>query len=195
MNRSTLDKIISSTGLLLAVVLFAASAGLFYSYNFIHQQVHDQLQQQKITFPAAGSKALEALSEVDKKAVSEYAGQSVVTGAQAKVFADNYIAAHIRGIADGKTYSEVSTLSRANPEDAKLAGQVQTLFRGETLRGLLLNAYAFDTMAIVAKYAATGALIAGTLLLVLSWLGFMHASLSVTPRKSAKNTGRAKKNR
>lgn len=195
MNRSTLDKLISSTGLLLAVVMFAAAAGLFYTYNFVHQQVHDQLKQQKISFPAAGSKPLQALPDQDKKAVSKYAGQEVVTGAQAKVFADNYIAVHLEGIAGGQTYSEVSAASLANPTDTKLSGQVQTLFRGETLRGLLLNAYAFDTMAVVAKYAATGALVAGALLLLLSGMGFKHAAVVAKPHKSPKPATKSKKSR
>ena len=175
MNRSTLDKLISSTGLLIAIVLLAASGGLFYTYTFIHSQVHDQLAEQKITFPEAGSESLNALPGEDKKMVAKYAGQELVTGAQAKVFADNYIAVHLKETGGGKTYAEVSTASRANPTDAKLAGQVQVLFRGETLRGLLLNAYAFDTMAIVARYAAFASLAVGIILLLLALLGFRHA--------------------
>lgn len=175
MNRSTLDKLISSTGLIIGVVLLIASCGLFYAYSFIHSQVHDQLAQQKITFPEADSKSLNALPDDDKKAVAKYAGQQLLTGSQAKVFADNYIAVHLEKSGQGKTYAEVSSAALANPGDTKLAAQVQTLFRGETLRGLLLNAYAFDTMAIVAKYAALFSLIGGVLLSVLAMLGFRHA--------------------
>lgn len=176
MKRKTLDKLVSSMGLVVAIILFMAAGGLLYAYNFVHAQVHDQLAAQKITFPAAGSDAIKALSDTDQDAVNDYAGQQVVTGAQAKVFADNYINAHIKKIGGGKTYSELSKASMANPTDEKLAGQVQTVFRGETLRGLLLNAYAFDTMAMVAKVAAAVSLIAGAVLLVLVGLGFRHAS-------------------
>jgi hypothetical protein len=175
MNRSTLDKLVSSTGLIIAIILLAASGGLFYAYNFVHTQVHDQLAQQKITFPEANSKALDVLPDTDKKAIAKYAGQPLLTGAQAKVFADNYIGVHLKKVADGSTYAEVSSAAIANPGDAKLAAQVQTLFRGETLRGLLLNAYAFDTMAIVAKYAALVSLAGGLLLVILAALGFRHA--------------------
>ena len=35
-------------------------------------------------------------------------------------------------------------------------GQVQTLFRGETLRGLLLNAYGWSQVAMYALYTAIG---------------------------------------
>jgi len=175
MNRSTLDKLISSTGVIIVAILLAASGGLFYGYTFIHSQVRDQLAEQKIVFPEAGSKSLNALPADDKKKVEKYAGQQLTTGAQAKVFADNYIAVHLDESGDGKTYAEASAASRANPDDAELAAQVQTLFRGETLRGMLLNAYAFDTMAIVAMYAAWGALAGGILLAILAALGFRHA--------------------
>lgn len=69
------------------------------------------------------------------------------------------------------------------------------MFRGETLRGLLLNAYAFDTMTVVAKYAATGALVAGSLLLVLAGLGFKHAAVAAKPHKPAKAAAKTKKSR
>jgi len=176
MKRKTLDKLISSTGLVVAVILFMAAGGLLYAYNFVHTQVHDQLASEKIMFPEANSEAINALSDGDRDAVNAYAGQQVLTGAQAKVFADNYIAAHLKKIGGGKTYSELSSASLANPSDQKLAGQVQTVFRGETLRGLLLNAYAFDTMAMVAKVAAIVSLIAGIVMLILALLGFRHAS-------------------
>jgi hypothetical protein len=175
MNRRALDKLISSTGLLIALVLLTASGGLAYAYSFVHTQVHDQLASEKITFPAADSESLAALPSEDQTEVKKYAGQQLLNGAQAQVFADHYIAAHLEKIGAGKTYSELSAASLADPTNTKLAGQVQTVFRGETLRGLLLNAYAFDTMAIVAKVAALVSLIAGVILLALSGLGFMHA--------------------
>lgn len=184
MNRSTLDKLVSSVGLVIAVVLLIAAGGLFYTYTFIHSQVRDQLAQQKITFPAPNSDPLNALPDSDKQMVAKYAGQQLLTGAQAKVFADNYIAVHLEKVSGGKTYAEASTLSLANPSDTKLAAQVQTLFRGETLRGLLLNAYAFDTMAIVAQYAALFSLLASILLLILVALGFRHAESAKPIRKT-----------
>lgn len=176
MQRSTLDKLISSTGLILAFLLLAASGGLFYTHNFVHAQVHDQLAAERITFPEANSKSINALPAADKTAVSKYAGQQLLNGNQAKVFADNYIAAHLKKIGNGKTYAELSAASIANPGDTKLAAQVQTVFRGETLRGLLLNAYAFDTMAAVANIAAFVSLVTSGLLFILAALGFYHAS-------------------
>jgi hypothetical protein len=178
MNRATLDKLISSTGLLLAALLLAASGALFWTYSFIHSQVHDQMAAEKIYFPDAGSAGLNALPQPDRDKVAQYAGQQLLTGSQAEVFADHYIKVHLKTIGGGKTYSELSAASIADPANAKLAGQVQTLFRGETLRGMLLNAYAFDTMAVVARYAAWGAMIAGVALILLSIFGFRHAKIA-----------------
>lgn len=186
MKRSVIDKVISSIGLLLAAVLLIASAVLFYTYNFIHSQVNDQLAPQNIVLPAEDSPAFKALSQTDQDAIRPYAGQQVTTGAQAAVFANNYIAAHIQTIGGGKTYSELSTESRANPDDAALAGKVETVFRGETLRGTLLTAFAFDSMAVVAKYVAVGALIAGVVFAFLSFLGFKHSAVAAKKKTTRK---------
>ena len=129
MNRSTLDKLISTTGLLIAIVLIAASGALFYAHNFIHTQVHNQLAAETIDFPAVGTAALTALPSSDRTAVSKYAGEQLVNGAQAEVFADHYIAIHLQKIGDGKTYSELSAASIADPSNtAMLTGQVETVF-------------------------------------------------------------------
>lgn len=175
MTRSTLDKLISVTGLVVAAVLVVLSAALWWGQDFIHSQVTEQLSAQRISFPAADSEALNALDQEDKDAVSQYAGDQLTTGAQAKVYADNYIDAHLDNIGGGKTYAELSEESRANPTDQALAGQVQTVFKGETLRGLLLNAYAFDTMATVARIAAVAAAAGAVALVILAALGFRHA--------------------
>lgn len=182
MNRSTLDKLLSSMGIVLAAVLLAAAGGLFWAHNFVHSQVHDQLAAQKITFPQAGAPALTALPAADQAKVAAYAGQALVTGAQAEVFADHFIAVHLSEIGGGLTYAELSAKAMANPADTKLAGQVQTVFRGETLRGLLLNAYAFDTMGTLAYGAAWGALAGAFLLALLSLLGFRHAGIAAKRR-------------
>ena len=104
-------------------------------------------------------------------AVRKYAGQQLTTGAQAKAYADHFIAVHLNEIGGGKTYAQLSAQAQANPADTKLAGTVQTMFRGETLRGLLLNAYAFDTMGMIAGIAAVAAYLAAAVLLVLGVLG------------------------
>jgi hypothetical protein len=175
MNRSFLDRLISVSGAIVGVVLLAAAALLFYAHSYVHGQVSDQLKEQQITFPAAGSQAITSLPTADQNEIAQYAGQTLTSGAQAKAFADHYIKVHLSEVADGQTYAQVSAKAQAAPDNQQLAGQVQTLFRGETLRGLLLNAYAFDTMATVALIAAWISLGAGVLLILLALLGYRHA--------------------
>ena len=104
-----------------------------------------------------------------------YGGQQLTTGAQAEVYADHFIANHLKAIGGGKTYSQLSAEAIAQPNNATLAAQVNTVFKGETLRGLLLNAYAFGTMGTIAGIAAIAAFIAAAVMLILSGLGLMHA--------------------
>jgi hypothetical protein len=114
--------------------------------NYDKQVVRDQLTPQKVFFPAAGSKEL-------LPGVKQYAGQQVVNGDQAHAYANNFIGEHLKLIAGGKTYSEVSTAARANPKNAALAGQKAALFQGETLRGLLLNAWGWSLIGTIATIA------------------------------------------
>lgn len=172
MRRKTFDTIVSSAGLAIAVILLAAGGLLGWAHSFVKDQVHTQLAAQQIYFPQADDEGLQ-----DPKIgpyLKQYAGQQLTTGAQAKAYADHYIAVHIDEMTGGKTYSQLSTESRANPDDAKLKGLVETTFKGETLRGLLLNAYAFGTMGQIALYASIAAFASGGLFLILSALGFVH---------------------
>jgi hypothetical protein len=172
MRRKTFDTIVSSTGLIIAVVLLAAGGLLAYAHTFVKDQVHTQLAAQQIFFPKTGDPGLK-----DPKIgpyLNKYAGQQLTTGAQAKAYADHYIAVHIEEMTGGKTYAQLSGESRANPDDAKLKGLVETTFKGETLRGLLLNAYAFGTMGQIAFIASVVSFIGGALFLILAALGFVH---------------------
>lgn len=173
MRRKSFDTLVSAAGLVVAVILMAASGLLFWAHGFVDTNVHTQLAAQKIFMPAAGSAQLK--DPAIGPYLTRYAGQQVVNGPQAKAFADHYIAVHLKASGGGLTYSELSAKARANPTDTKLADAVLTSFRGETLRGMLLNAYAFWTMGTVALVAAWGALSGGLLFLVLSALGLWHA--------------------
>jgi hypothetical protein len=173
MNRKVLDQLISWFGLLLAVVLLAAGILANWGGNFASNQVKGQLQEQQITFPAADSPAIKALPAADGAAMSKYAGQLMLTGAQAETYADHFIRVHLHEM--GMTYAQASTKSMADPKNAQLAGLVQTLFRGETLRGLLLNAYAFGFLANIALIAAYVCYGGAVLFLILALLGFAHA--------------------
>lgn len=171
MPRRTFDAIVSSVGLVLCGALLVGGALMFWGYSFADNNVHTQLAAQKIVFPPAGPAIADPAI---KPYLTKYAGQQLVNGAQAEAYADHFIAVHLKEVAGGKTYSEVSTLARANPKDAALQGQVQTLFRGETLRGLLLQAYAFWKIGQLAKIGSFVAFGLGILMAVLSILGFWH---------------------
>jgi hypothetical protein len=171
MRRRTLDALLTTGGLALAILLLVAGGLLTWAHAFIGDQVKTQLSQQQIFFPPKGEAT--ASPEIGPF-INQYAGQQLVTGAQARAFADHFIAVHLKESGGGLTYSQLSTKSRANPDDAKLADQVQSAFRGETLRGLLLNAYAFGTMGQIALYAAIASFIGAGVLLLLTLLGFAH---------------------
>ncbi|MCA1840000.1 MAG: hypothetical protein LC723_06685 [Actinobacteria bacterium] len=173
MKRRTFDIVMSTTGAVMAMILVVGGGLAFWGYSFANTEVRTQLAAQKIYFPPKGSEALKP-AEIGSF-LNKYAGQQLVTGEQAKAYSDHFIAVHLKSVSGGKTYAEVSELARANPTDAKLQGQVQILFRGETLRGLLLNAYAFWKMGQLALIASIGAFVAAGLMTILTLLGFWHA--------------------
>ena len=173
-RRQTFDLIASSVGVLLAVLLLVAGGLLTWAYTFVNNQVTTQLTQQQIVFPAADSAAIKALPPADAASMTQYAGQLMTNGAQAETYANHFIAVHLKEIGGGKTYSQLSAESLANPGDAKLKAQVESVFQGTTLRGLLLNAYAFWQIGQIALYAAIAAFVGGGIFLVLSIIGFLH---------------------
>jgi hypothetical protein len=171
MRRKTFDVLTSAVGLALAVIMLVAGGLLLWGHNFITNEVHNQLAAEKIVFPANNSPAIKA---PEFAAMHQYAGQQMTTGAQAEVYADHFIANHLKKIGGGLTYSQLSAKAIAQPNNAALQAQVATVFKGETLRGLLLNAYAFGTMGMLAGIAAIVAFAGGIVLLILSALGFAH---------------------
>jgi hypothetical protein len=188
MKRRTIDRVVSLIGLGLSIFLFVAAALLNWGYTFADKNVSDQLSAQRISFPAADSDSFKALPEEDQAALKPFAGMQLTTGEQAMAYAQHYIGVHVKGVAGGKTYSEVSgaalaasAQSKADPSNTELAanaaslmGQRQTLFMGETLKGLLGNAYAFWQLGQIAMYAMWAAIAGGVIMLILSILGFMH---------------------
>ncbi len=146
-------------------ILGFVSGFAFWASNFATSTVHDQLAAQQIYFPVAGSPALTALPKVDDAAMTQYAGQELLTGQQAQVYANNFINVHLGEIGAGKTYSQLSTAAQADPTNTKLAGEVATIFKGTTLRSMLLNAYGWGQIGQFAGYAAIGLLIAAVAVL------------------------------
>jgi hypothetical protein len=175
MDRSSWDKIVSGAGAVIAVVLIALGAMAIYGGNFGQQNVRDRLEPQNISFPPA-----EAMSPEEKAEIGEFAGQKVENGAQAEAFS-RYIGGHLVGVNDGATYAETSSAARAEGLDpdtaAELQGKADTLFKGETLRSILLNAYGWWTVATIALWAGVAMVIAGVALGVLSILGFRHSRM------------------
>ena len=188
MKRRTFDRIVSFVGLGLSVFLFVAAALLNWGASFTDESVATQLSQQKITMPDKDSAGFKALPEEAQRALAPFSNMPLTTGKQAQAYADFYIGSHLKGIAGGKVYSEVSGMalaaaakSKAEPANIALAteagvlmGQRTTLFMGETLRGLLLYSFAFWQIGLIAMYAAWASVAGGLLMLVLSILGFAH---------------------
>jgi hypothetical protein len=172
MRRRTFDFIATAIGGGLTIILLVAGGLLMWGYSFANSNVHDQLAAQQIFFPKAGSDALKP-PEIGPY-LNQYAGQQLVNGAQAKAYADHFIAVHLSEVADGKTYAQVSSAAQADPTNTKLQGQANTLFKGEALRSALLEAYAFWKIGQIALYAAIAAFAAAALMLVLTLLGIVH---------------------
>ena len=132
-------------------------------------------------------------TQAQKDALLPYAGQKMTTGDQAEAFADHYILVHMNAASNGRTYNEVSgeylkLVKNPNADKAQVAqlGDLrQTLFMGNTLRGLLLNAYAFGTMATIALYGAIASFVGAGILLVLGLLGLRHAKTADDVRVAA----------
>jgi hypothetical protein len=162
-------------GFALAAILVAAGGLLLWGSAYTHNMVHSQLAAQKIYFPpkpafahpVAGGEITPSMIP----SVSQYAGQQLVTGQQAQSYADNFIAVHIANMTGGKTYAQLSAAALANPKDTKLAAQVAAVFKGETLRSILLNAFGWWKVSQITFIASIVAFAAGGLALLVALFG------------------------
>ena len=158
MRRTTFDKLLGWAGVWLGIVLLAVGGLLLWGSAYVHNTVQGQLAAQQITFPPAAAFAHpQAGGEITPSmipAVSQYAGQQLLTGQQAEAYADHFIAVHVANMTGGKTYSQLSAQAMAQPDNAKLAGLVSTVFKGETLRSMLLNAYGWWKVSQITYIAA-----------------------------------------
>lgn len=150
MNTSIRWRVVTLQAVVGIVLLFVAALGFGVS-AFVHNQIRDELASQKISFPSGS-----ALSPKAYPDLQQYAGQQVDDGQKAQAYANGFIGRHLKAIANGQTYAQVSAKSLANPTDARLALQANLLFKGETLQGLLLNAYGWWTVGTFAFWASMG---------------------------------------
>jgi hypothetical protein len=183
MRRKVFDKLASVGGVVVVLVLAVAGSLLLVGYNFANDYVHTQLAEQQITFPPAAAFAHPVPgTEITPSmipSVSQYAGQQLLTGQQAEVYANDFINVHLQEIGGGKTYSELSAAAMALPKGSAAytaaEAKVQTVFQGTTLRGLLLEAYGFSLIAEIALWCAIAAFALAGVMAVLVFLGFAHA--------------------
>jgi hypothetical protein len=178
-SRKVFDIIASSAGVVVVVVLLIAGGLLTWGHSFVNDNVHNQLAQQQIYFPPASAfahpKAGTEITPSMIPSVSQFAGQQLLTGAQAKTYADDFIAVHLSQMPYGGVYSKVSAAARANPSSTALQALEQTSFQGTTLRGMLLEAYGFSKIGTVMLWGAIASFIAAACMSVLVGLGFWHA--------------------
>lgn len=172
MRRKAFDTMVATGGLLVTVILLVAGGLLLWGHSFANSNVHSQLAEQQIVFPAQGSPAL-APAAIGPF-LNKYAGQQLTTGPQAEAYADHFIGVHVTEIAGGQTYAQVSTKLQLDPTNATLKAQQQALFQGETLRGLLLSAYGFSKFGEIALWASMASFVLAGLMALLSVLGLLH---------------------
>lgn len=165
---------------LTAVTAFAAAAMILvgvaalFAGDYTKQVVNDQLEPQKIYFPEEGSDEL-------LPGIEQYAGEQLLTGDQAKAYANDFIGAHLEDIGGGKSYAEISEASMAAPGNTELADQKTSLFQGETLRGLLLSAWGWSVVGMVATLVGFILIVGGAILLILPLANWQ---VNLRPRKA-----------
>lgn len=179
MSRKVFDLLTSTGGAVIVVVLLVAGGLLTWGHSFVNSNVRTQLAQQQIYFPPkaafAHPKPGTEITPSMIPTVSQYAGQQLLTGQQAEIWANDFIAVHLSQMPYGGVYSKLSTAARANPTNKALAALEQTSFQGTTLRGLLLEAYAFSKTGEIMLWGAIAAFALALLMSILVGLGFWHA--------------------
>ena len=169
------SRVTAIAGFAVAVILLAAGGLMLWGSTYVHNTVQGQLSAQQIFFPPKAAFAHPvAGTEITPSmipSVSQYAGQQLLTGQQAEAYADHFIAVHLSEIGGGKTYSQLSTEAIAQPKNVTLANQVATVFKGTTLRSMLLNAYGWWKVSQILYIASLISFALGGLALLVSLFG------------------------
>lgn len=187
--RRTIDKLLVGVGIVATLVFILAGVLLSWGAGFSNDYVYDELSAQQIFFPPE-----EALRAEGRDDLVKYAGEQLTTGEQAEAYA-TFIEGHLRNMADGQTYAEygqvetaareaVTAAEEAGAPEAELeelrgeaaaaTGTRDALFKGETLRGLLLSSFAWHTIGRIAGIAAIVAYVAAAAMAVLVVLGVIQ---------------------
>lgn len=167
-RRKTFDLVLTMSGAALFIVLIAAGSLLMWGSSFTNSNVHNQLAAQQIYFPPKSQ-----ITPAQRPYLLQYANQEVLTGPQAAAYAKK-ITSDIYNLPYHGVYSKLSAASMANPSNAKLAADVEVAFKGVTLRGLLLEAYAFSVLGEVAWVSSIIAFCLAGVVLILTILGLVH---------------------
>jgi hypothetical protein len=180
MSRKVFDKLTSAVGVITVVVLLVAGGLMTWGHSFASSNVHNQLAGQQIYFPAraafAHAKPGTEITPGMTPYLEKYAGQQLLTGPQAEAYANHFIAVHLSELPYGGIYAKVSAASIATPRNAQLTALKQTSFMGTTLRGLLLEAYAFSVIATIMLWGAIASFALAAMMSVLVGLGLWHAA-------------------
>ena len=199
MKRKVFDVVASAGAAVLVVVLLVAGALLLWGAGFAASNVHNQLAQQEITFPTAAAFAsAKPGTEITPEMIpylAKYAGQQLTTGPQAEAYADHFIAVHLSEMPYRGVYAKISAAAMANPNNAQLAALKQISFQGTTLRGLLLEAYAFSEFGLIAFWAGIAAFILAGVMALLVGLGFWHARRVPESAELLEHTARPRQER
>src|ERR1700761_8098005 len=179
MSRKLIDILTSGAGVVVVVVLVIAGGLLTWGHSFVNDNVHSQLAWQQVYFPPQAAfdhpKVGTEIPPSMIPSVSKYAGQQLLTGTQAKAYADHFIAVHLSNMPYGGVYSKISGAAMKSPNNAQLKALEQTSFQGTTLRGMLLEAYGFSTIGTIMLWGAIASFVGAFILAVLVGLGIWHA--------------------
>jgi hypothetical protein len=186
MSRKVLDLLASWIGAGVVVVLLVAGGLLLWGHSYVNNQVRSQLAMQQIYFPPASAFTHPNPPETTaamRATVGQYAGQQLLSGPQAEVYANDFIAHHLYAMPMHGVYSKISAASMASPKNTSLAALEQVSFRGTTLRAMLLEAYGFWKIGQVMLWGAIASFILAAGMLLLVSLGFRHASRTARERR------------
>jgi len=186
MSRRIFDVLTSAGGAVVVVVLLIAGGLLVWGHSFVNSNVHEQLAQQQVYFPSqaafAKAKPGTEITPAMLPYLEKYAGQQLLTGPQANAYADHFIGVHLSQLPDGGVYSKLSAQAQADPTNTKLQALVNTSFKGTTLRGLLLEAYAFSKIGEVMLWGAIASFALAAMMALLVGFGFAHARRTAEDR-------------